>query len=73
MLMPHLLLPMLPAPQVKLTADYAPAKLMEFLTASQYYPLEGALAICQRRSMVAEQVLVATHSRAVAVCLGSLH
>ncbi|GAX72786.1 hypothetical protein CEUSTIGMA_g242.t1 [Chlamydomonas eustigma] len=44
--------------QVQLTADYAPSKLMEFLTASQYYPLEAALAICQRRNMVSEQVYI---------------
>ena len=45
-----------PPPQVQLTADYAPAKLMELLTASQFYPLEAALSICQRRGMVSEQV-----------------
>lgn len=44
--------------QVQLTADYAPKKLMEFLAASQYYPLEGALSICQRKGLIAEQVCV---------------
>ena len=29
---------------------------MELLTASQFYPLEAALSICQRRGMVSEQV-----------------
>ena len=33
--------------QVQLTADYAPSKLMDLLTASQFYPLEAALSICQ--------------------------
>uniref|UniRef100_A0A7R9YQY0 Vps41 beta-propeller domain-containing protein n=1 Tax=Chlamydomonas euryale TaxID=1486919 RepID=A0A7R9YQY0_9CHLO len=44
--------------QVQLTADFAPGKLMEFLAASQYYPLEGALTICQQRGLVAEQVYI---------------
>jgi len=44
--------------QIQLTADYAPSTLMDFLTASQYYPLEAALAICQRRGMVSEQVYI---------------
>ncbi len=29
---------------------------MDFLTASQFYPLEAALTICQRKNMVSEQV-----------------
>ena len=36
-----------PTHQVQLTADYAPSKLMDLLTASQFYPLEAALSICQ--------------------------
>ena len=47
-----------PHTQVQLTADYAPSKLMDFLTASQFYPLEAALSICQRRGMVSEQVYI---------------
>ncbi len=43
-------------PQVQLTADYAPGKLMDFLVASQFYSLEAALSICQRQGLVAEQV-----------------
>ena len=53
---PVYLTPSPPPLQVQLTADYAPAKLMELLTASQFYPLEAALSICQRRGMVSEQV-----------------
>ncbi|KAG1680753.1 hypothetical protein FOA52_008086 [Chlamydomonas sp. UWO 241] len=41
--------------QVRLTADYAPRKLMDFLAASQHYPLEGALSICQQQGLIPEQ------------------
>ena len=43
---------------MQLTADYDPCKLMDFLTASQHYPLEAALSICERRGMVKEQVYI---------------
>ncbi|GBF95415.1 hypothetical protein Rsub_08377 [Raphidocelis subcapitata] len=44
--------------QVTLTADYAPPALLELLTASQWYPLEGALAVCEARGLVDEQVYI---------------
>jgi len=42
--------------QVVLTADYAPARLLELLSSSQWYPLEAALEICEQRGLVDEQV-----------------
>ncbi|KAG2441412.1 hypothetical protein HYH02_010000 [Chlamydomonas schloesseri] len=44
--------------QVSLTAEYAPSKLMDLLVSSQYYSLEAALAICEARGLVSEQVFV---------------
>ncbi|EFJ47940.1 hypothetical protein VOLCADRAFT_61071, partial [Volvox carteri f. nagariensis] len=44
--------------QISLTAEYQPSKLMDLLTSSQYYSLEGALAICEARGLVSEQVFV---------------
>eukprot|EP00798_Chlamydomonas_sp_ICE-L_P008222 gene8222-1488_t len=44
--------------QIKLIADYSPIMLMDFLTSSQYYPLEGALAVCEEKGMVPEQVFI---------------
>ncbi|GLC58944.1 hypothetical protein PLESTB_001420000 [Pleodorina starrii] len=44
--------------QVSLTADYQPSKLMDLLVSSQYYSLEAALAICEARGLVSEQVFV---------------
>ena len=42
--------------QVVLTADYAPSKLLELLATSQSVPLEAALATCEARGLVKEQV-----------------
>jgi hypothetical protein len=44
--------------QLKLTAQYVPSKLIEFLRASSYYTLEEALKVCQERELVPEQVFV---------------
>ncbi|KAL6759854.1 hypothetical protein V8C86DRAFT_1228689 [Haematococcus lacustris] len=44
--------------QVRLTADYAPHRLLPLLAASQHVPLEAALAICEERGLVAEQVFI---------------
>ncbi|GIL83995.1 hypothetical protein Vretifemale_12716 [Volvox reticuliferus] len=44
--------------QVSLTAEYQPSKLMDLLVSSQYYSLEAALAICEARGLVSEQVFV---------------
>ncbi|GIL59328.1 hypothetical protein Vafri_14226 [Volvox africanus] len=44
--------------QVSLTAEYQPSKLMDMLVSSQYYSLEAALAICEARGLVSEQVFV---------------
>jgi hypothetical protein len=41
---------------VVLTADYAPRCLLELLGSSQYYPLEAALEICEKKGLVDEQV-----------------
>ncbi|GFH33714.1 uncharacterized protein HaLaN_33123, partial [Haematococcus lacustris] len=43
---------------VHLTADYAPHRLLPLLAASQHVPLEAALAICEERGLVAEQVFI---------------
>ncbi|MEW5317234.1 MAG: hypothetical protein WDW38_008551 [Sanguina aurantia] len=44
--------------QLRLTSEYQPSKLMEFLVASQYYPLEAAHVICEEKGMVPEQVFI---------------
>lgn len=44
------------AVQVQLTADYAPSTLLDLLSSSQTVPLEAALAICEARGLVPEQV-----------------
>ena len=44
--------------QVELYAEYAPAQLMALLVSSQWYPLEGALGVCQQRGLVREQVFI---------------
>jgi hypothetical protein len=42
--------------QVQLTADYAPSTLLDLLSSSQSVPLEAALAICEAKGLVHEQV-----------------
>lgn len=42
--------------QLRLAADYAPGSVMELLVASSSVPLEAALAVCEERGLVAEQV-----------------
>jgi hypothetical protein len=42
--------------QVSLTADYAPGKLRELLSSACNVPLEAALAICEEKGLVSEQV-----------------
>jgi hypothetical protein len=42
--------------QVHLYAEYAPQQLLEFLSVSQYYPLEAALEVVTQKGMVPEQV-----------------
>ena len=44
--------------QVELYAEFAPDRLMRFLRASPYYPLEDALAVCQRYNLHSEAVYV---------------
>lgn len=44
--------------QVELYAEYAPSQLMGLLVSSQWYPLEGALRVCQQRGLVREQVFI---------------
>lgn len=44
--------------QVELYAEFAPERLMRFLRASPYYPLDDALSVCQRRNLHAEAVYV---------------
>ena len=44
------------APQVTLYAEFEPDRLLPFLTASQSYPLEPALRVCQEQGLVREQV-----------------
>ncbi|TFY77062.1 hypothetical protein EWM64_g6951 [Hericium alpestre] len=44
--------------QVKLTAEYAPRRLIDFLRASHYYNLEAAYAICTERDYVSEMVFL---------------
>jgi hypothetical protein len=54
--------------QVVLTADYAPGRLLELLSSSQWYPLEAALEICEQRGLVDEQVCARARAR-VCVCV----
>lgn len=42
--------------QVQLYAEFQPEALLPFLTASQSYSLEPALAVCERHGLVPEQV-----------------
>ncbi|KAI0789305.1 vacuolar protein sorting-associated protein 41 [Abortiporus biennis] len=44
--------------QVKLYAEYAPAKLIDFLRASNYYSLERAYNVCNDRDLVPEMVFL---------------
>ncbi|TBU65241.1 vacuolar assembling protein VPS41 [Dichomitus squalens] len=44
--------------QVKLYAEYAPRKLIDFLRASQYYSLEEAYKVCNERDLVLEMVFL---------------
>ncbi|GAA5884825.1 hypothetical protein JCM6882_007110 [Rhodosporidiobolus microsporus] len=44
--------------QVDLYAEYNPAKLMEFLRASNYYSLERAYKVCDARDLVPEMVFL---------------
>ncbi|KAH9076989.1 hypothetical protein EDB83DRAFT_2504290 [Lactarius deliciosus] len=43
---------------VELYAEYAPAKLIDFLRASSYYNLEAAYKICTERDLVPEMVFL---------------
>jgi len=44
--------------QVELTAEYHPERLMAFLRQSNNVPLRDALAICEQRKMIPEQVFL---------------
>ncbi|KAH9848839.1 vacuolar protein sorting-associated protein 41 [Lenzites betulinus] len=44
--------------QVKLYAEYAPRKLVDFLRASNYYNLEQAYNVCNERDLVPEMVFL---------------
>ncbi|KAH9947191.1 vacuolar protein sorting-associated protein 41 [Amylocystis lapponica] len=44
--------------QVKLYAEYAPYRLVDFLRASNYYSLEEAYRVCKERDLVAEMVFL---------------
>ncbi|KAI0034356.1 vacuolar assembling protein VPS41 [Vararia minispora EC-137] len=44
--------------QVKLYAEYAPARLIDFLRHSAHYNLEGAYVICTQRDLVPEMVFL---------------
>ena len=44
--------------QVELTAEYHPERLMAFLRQSNNVPLREALAICEQRKMIPEQVFL---------------
>lgn len=44
--------------QVKLYAQYAPAKLLDFLRASTFYNLEQAYDVCSKRELVIEMVFL---------------
>ena len=45
-------------PQVELYAEFEPDRLLQFLAASQSYPLEPALAVAQDRGLIREQARV---------------
>eukprot|EP01135_Chromosphaera_perkinsii_P002515 Nk52_evm31s224 gene=Nk52_evmTU31s224 len=44
--------------QVGLYAEYDPAKLINFLRQSNYYPLEKAIAVCEQRELIPEMVFL---------------
>jgi tetratricopeptide (TPR) repeat protein len=44
--------------QVQLTAEYHPKRLMNFLRSSNYVPLKEAMAICEERRLIPEQVFL---------------
>ncbi|KAI0345141.1 vacuolar protein sorting-associated protein 41 [Trametopsis cervina] len=44
--------------QVKLYAEYAPTRLIDFLRASNYYSLEEAYQVCNERNLVLEMVFL---------------
>ncbi|TFK47011.1 vacuolar protein sorting-associated protein 41 [Heliocybe sulcata] len=44
--------------QVKLCAEYAPPRLIDFLRASNYYSLERAYNVCKERDLVPEMVFL---------------
>ncbi|EKM60081.1 uncharacterized protein PHACADRAFT_206282 [Phanerochaete carnosa HHB-10118-sp] len=44
--------------QVKLYAEYAPKKLIDFLRSSNYYTFERAYKVCEERGLVAEMVFL---------------
>ncbi|EMD40305.1 hypothetical protein CERSUDRAFT_121110 [Gelatoporia subvermispora B] len=44
--------------QVKLYAEYAPQRLIDFLRASNYYSLEEAYKVCSERDLVPEMVFL---------------
>ena len=44
--------------QVQLYADFEPARLIDFLRASNYYSLERAYTICQKKDLVPEMVFL---------------
>ncbi|KAI0684181.1 vacuolar protein sorting-associated protein 41 [Cytidiella melzeri] len=44
--------------QVKLYAEYAPKRLIDFLRASNYYNLEQAYQVCNERNLVLEMVFL---------------
>ncbi|KAI9283703.1 hypothetical protein BC943DRAFT_280643 [Umbelopsis sp. AD052] len=44
--------------QVELYADFDPAKLLDFLRASNYYSLEKAYKICEKRQLIPEMVFI---------------
>ncbi|PIL28149.1 hypothetical protein GSI_09686 [Ganoderma sinense ZZ0214-1] len=54
---PHLTSPYADT-QVKLYAEYAPRKLIDFLRASSYYSLEEAYKVCNERDLVLEMVFL---------------
>ncbi|KAI1791727.1 vacuolar assembling protein VPS41 [Ganoderma leucocontextum] len=54
---PHLTSPYADT-QVKLYAEYAPPKLIDFLRASNYYSLEEAYKVCNERDLVLEMVFL---------------
>eukprot|EP00854_Cymbomonas_tetramitiformis_P000567 gene567-967_t len=44
--------------QVELYAEFEPARLMHFLTSSQFYPLERAYDVCHEHKLVKEMVFI---------------